>query len=163
MKNMKMELIKKCDSGFFRVTKMYLREQGERGYLIYRMLRPILKMRYSFFRRIHKPAPWLSPTSILFFQKYLKKDMVGAEFGSGSSTLFLAPRIAKLYSVEHNKMWYEMISKQLEESNFSNVDYRFVLQNESTDFKNETFDLETGNSFEVRRDYVNYFQVWKKI
>ena len=76
------KLIQKCDRGIFRVNRMYLRSREEQGYWLYRFLRPILKIRYATFRRLNKPAPWLSPTSILFFNQYLKKEMVGAEFGS---------------------------------------------------------------------------------
>ena len=115
------ELINKCDRGIFRVNRMYLRSRNESGYWLYRFLRPILKTRYAIFRRLHKPAPWLSPTSILFLNKYLTKDMIGAEFGSGSSTLFLASRISKLYSVEHNKDWYDLIQEKLKLFNYSNV------------------------------------------
>lgn len=157
------ELIKQCDKGIFRVNRMYLKSRGENGYWLYRLLRPILKVRYAIFRRMNKPAPWLSPTSILFFKKYLKSEMVGAEFGSGSSTLFFAPRISKLYSVEHNKEWYDSICNKLKESGLNNVDYRFVLQNEKDDFKNASFHLEDSGDYEVRRDYVNYFRALNDI
>ena len=157
------ELIAKCDQGLFRVNRMYLKSRGENGYLLYRILRPILKIRYGFFRRMHKPAPWLSPTSILFFKKYLEKDMVGAEFGSGSSTLFFAPRISKLYSVEHNEEWYHLINEKLTGLNCSNVDYRFVVQNDKSDYVDEVFDLEEKRDFEIRRDYVNYFRALNDI
>jgi predicted O-methyltransferase YrrM len=157
------ELIKQCDKGMFRVNRMYLKNRGEEGYWLYRFLRPILKVRYGIFRRMNKPAPWLSPTSILFFKKYLKSEMVGAEFGSGSSTLFFAPRISKLYSVEHNKEWYDSICNKLKESGLNNVDYRFVLQNEKDDFKNASFHLEDSGDYEVRRDYVNYFRALNDI
>ena len=157
------ELIAKCDQGLFRVNRMYLKSRGENGYWIYRILRPILKIRYAFFRRMNKPAPWLSPTSILFFKKYLEKDMVGAEFGSGSSTLFFAPRISKLYSVEHNEEWYNLINEKLKGLNSSNVDYRFVLQNDKADFVDDVFDLEEKRDFEIRRDYVNYFRALNDI
>jgi len=157
------ELIKQCDKGIFRVNRMYLKSRGENGYWLYRLLRPILKVRYAIFRRMNKPAPWLSPTSILFFKKYLKSEMVGAEFGSGSSTLFFAPRISKLYSVEHNKEWYDLICNKLKESGLNNVDYRFVLQNDKDDFKNASFHLEDSGDYEVRRDYVNYFRALNDI
>ena len=157
------ELIAKCDRGLFRVNRMYLKSRGENGYWLYRILRPILKIRYAFFRRMHKPAPWLSPTSILFFKKYLEKDMVGAEFGSGSSTLFFAPRISKLYSVEHNEEWYHLINEKLTGLNCSNVDYRFVVQNDKSDFVHDVFDLEEKRDFEIRRDYVNYFRALNDI
>ena len=157
------ELIAKCDQGLFRVNRMYLKSRGENGYWLYRILRPILKIRYAFFRRMNKPAPWLSPTSILFFKKYLEKDMVGAEFGSGSSTLFFAPRISKLYSVEHNEEWYHLINEKLTGLNCSNVDYRFVVQNDKSDYVDEVFDLEEKRDFEIRRDYVNYFRALNDI
>ena len=157
------ELIAKCDQGLFRVNRMYLKSRGENGYWLYRILRPILKVRYAFFRRMNKPAPWLSPTSILFFKKYLEKDMVGAEFGSGSSTLFFAPRISKLYSVEHNEEWYHLINEKLTGLNCSNVDYRFVVQNDKSDFVDDVFDLEEKRDFEIRRDYVNYFRALNDI
>ena len=157
------ELIAKCDQGLFRVNRMYLKSRGENGYWLYRILRPILKIRYGFFRRMHKPAPWLSPTSILFFKKYLEKDMVGAEFGSGSSTLFFAPRISKLYSVEHNEEWYHLINEKLTGINCSNVDYRFVVQNDKSDFVDDVFDIEEKRDFEIRRDYVNYFRALNDI
>ena len=157
------ELIAKCDQGLFRVNRMYLKSRGENGYWLYRILRPILKIRYAFFRRMHKPAPWLSPTSILFFKKYLEKDMVGAEFGSGSSTLFFAPRISKLYSVEHNEEWYNLINEKLKGLNCSNVDYRFVVQNDKSDFVDDVFDLEEKRDIEIRRDYVNYFRALNDI
>ncbi len=157
------ELIAKCDQGLFRVNRMYLKSRGENGYWLYRILRPILKIRYAFFRRMNKPAPWLSPTSILFFKQYLEKDMVGAEFGSGSSTLFFAPRISKLYSVEHNEEWYHLINEKLTGLNCSNVDYRFVVQNDKSDFVDDVFDLEEKRDFEIRRDYVNYFRALNDI
>ena len=157
------ELIAKCDQGLFRVNRMYLKSRGENGYWLYRILRPILKIRYAFFRRMNKPAPWLSPTSILFFKQYLEKDMVGAEFGSGSSTLFFAPRISKLYSVEHNEEWYHLINEKLTGLNCTNVDYRFVVQNDKSDFVDEVFDLEEKRDFEIRRDYVNYFRALNDI
>ena len=42
------ELIAKCDQGLFRVNRMYLKSRGENGYWLYRILRPILKIRYGF-------------------------------------------------------------------------------------------------------------------
>ena len=89
--------------------------------------------------------------------------MVGAEFGSGSSTLFFAPRISKLYSVEHNEEWYHLINEKLTGLNCSNVDYRFVVQNDKSDFVDDVFDLEEKRDFEIRRDYVNYFRALNDI
>ncbi len=54
---------------------------------------------------------------------YLKPMDVGVEFGSGRSTMWLAKHVKHLTSVEHNKEWYDRISKALEENGIDNVTY----------------------------------------
>lgn len=159
----RIEQLAKCDSTFFTVKKTYLRLPGESGYLIYRILRPILKVRYYFFRKFNNPCPWLSPSSVRFLKTYLTKDMVGLEFGSGISTLFTAPKVKQLISVEHNKEWFEMISNRFENDGIKNVDYRFIAQNDSNLFSNTTFEMTEKLGFEVRKDYVNYYMTIESI
>ena len=43
------------------------------------------------------------------------------------------------------------------------MDYRFVLQNDKSDFVDDVFDLEEKRDFEIRRDYVNYFRALNDI
>ena len=153
----RIELLQACDSTFFTIKKNYLRSPGESGYLLYRILRPILKIRYYFFRKFNNPCPWLSVSSVRFLRTYLTKDMVGLEFGSGISTLFTAPKVKQLISVEHNKEWFEMISNRFINEGISNVDYRFIAQNDSNLFSETTFEMADKLGFEVRKDYVNYY------
>jgi predicted O-methyltransferase YrrM len=159
----RIELLQACDSTFFTIKKNYLRSPGESGYLIYRILRPILKVRYYFFRKFNNPCPWLSPSSVRFLKTYLTKDMVGLEFGSGISTLFTAPKVKQLISVEHNKEWFEMITNRFENDGIKNVDYRFIAQNDSNLFSNTTFEMTEKLGFEVRKDYVNYYMTVESI
>lgn len=153
----RIELLQKCDSTIFTVKKNYLSSPGERGYFIYRILRPILKIRYYFFRKFNNPCPWLSPSSVRFLRDYLTKEMSGLEFGSGISTLFIAPKVKQLISIEHNKEWFEMISNRFKNEGITNVDYRFIAQNDSNQFSEKTFEMTEKLGFDVRKDYVNYY------
>lgn len=68
-------------------------------------------------------APWLTPQSIAILDQIIRSNDICVEFGSGRSTLWLATRCWKLISIEHDKKYFEIISKQLEI--FENVDVLF--------------------------------------
>ena len=104
----------------------------------------------------------ISPTSILFFKNIWKKDIRVLNWFWIKYFIFCS-RISKLYSVEHNEEWYNLINENSSVLNCSNVDYRFVLQNDKSDFVDDVFDLEEKRDFEIRRDYVNYFQALNDI
>ena len=159
----RIQQLKECDSTFFTVKKSYLRSPCQSGYILYRILRPILKVRYFFFRKLNNPCPWLSPSSVRFLKNYLTKEMSGLEFGSGISTLFIAPKVNQLISVEHNEQWYQMISDRFKNEGISNVDYRFIAQNDSIQFSAKSFEMTEKLGFEVRKDYVNYFMTVESI
>jgi len=159
----RIQQLKRCDSTFFTVKKSYLRSPGQNGYLLYRILRPILKVRYYFFRKFNYPCPWLSPSSVRFLKNHLTKEMSGLEFGSGISTLFTAPKVKQLISVEHNEQWYQLISDRFKNEGITNVDYRFIAQNDSNEFSEKSFEMTEKLGFEVRKDYVNYYMTVESI
>lgn len=51
----------------------------------------------------------MSNTAISVIESYLSSTDVLYEYGSGGSTLWFAPLIKKLYSVEHDTSWYNKI------------------------------------------------------
>ena len=59
------------------------------------------------------PIPWLSYTAIDFLSERLQKHFVVFEYGSGGSTLWLAQRVKKLISIEHDQQWYEELREQV--------------------------------------------------
>lgn len=59
-----------------------------------------------------KPIPWFTYSAIEFISDRLNKKLNVFEFGSGNSTLFFAERVSQIISVEHNRDWYENISKE---------------------------------------------------
>lgn len=71
--------------------------------------------------------PWITRDAINFLEKFLNKEMIIAEFGSGSSTKWFSERVKKIISIENEREWYYKI---LEEIKDSNVDYRLIEYNE---------------------------------
>lgn len=55
------------------------------------------------------PLPWVTYSFIDFIKERLKKEQRVFEYGSGSSTLFYAQRVARVVSVEHDENWFKKI------------------------------------------------------
>ena len=72
---------------------------------------------------VHNGIPWLPFELTEWLDVYLKPDMTAFEFGSGGSTIFMAPRVKSLVSVEHSRAWYGTVSTELQNRNLSNVTY----------------------------------------
>ncbi len=94
-------------------------------YLHFRILRPFLKLYTSHLLKKWKgtPVPWMTPAAIDILTAVLTPDMKGFEFGSGRSTLFIAPRIGELVSLEHDEKWYKHIQDELKNKKLNTVQY----------------------------------------
>ena len=96
-------------------------------YVRYRFLRPILKFYNKILiSRLPAPRPWLAPAAIAILDKILTKSMKVMEYGSGSSTLFLAARANEVNSVEHDQNWYQRVKEQLQELNLHHVKLHYI-------------------------------------
>lgn len=62
------------------------------------------------------PLPWLTYPFINFLEPRLNKNFTMFEFGCGNSTLWFAERVGQIFSVEHDKGWYDEICKNLPEN-----------------------------------------------
>ena len=76
--------------------------------------------------RRHPDAPWLVAEAVSLLETWLRKGDIVVEFGSGRSTLWLAARVARVISVEHDPTWYARVEAQLETANVHNVEYHYV-------------------------------------
>lgn len=133
-------------------------------YLFYRIARPLLKGYYKQFKFRHKETPWTSPASIIIFDQLLTKEMTGFEYGSGKSTIFFAKKLKSLVSVEHNKDWYDTVSRLLKKKGISNVQYQYIPSQTSKaeDISRfyEEHNLQEGE-LRVLSKYYAYFQYIK--
>lgn len=53
--------------------------------------------------------PWMTFSAIRWIDKKINKKFVIFEWGSGGSSLFFEKRCQKLFSVEHDKNWYQKV------------------------------------------------------
>jgi hypothetical protein len=57
------------------------------------------------------PIPWFTYPAIDYLDQLYLKDKVMLEWGAGNSSKFFAPKVRQLYSIEHNKDWFDKINK----------------------------------------------------
>jgi predicted O-methyltransferase YrrM len=84
------------------------------------------RLREMIYQRRNRDLPWLTQDANRFLQTYLLRSDSGVEFGSGRSTLWLASRVGRLVSLEHNRDWYKRVSEALAQEQVLNVDYRYL-------------------------------------
>lgn len=88
------------------------------------------RAREALYQRAHPDAPWITPEAIHLLDSMLRPSDIGAEFGSGRSTLWLARRCAHLTSAEHNEAWHARVSSALLSAGMTHVDYQFHPRDE---------------------------------
>ena len=105
---------------------------------------------------------WITVPAKYVFGSLLNPSLVGLEFGSGCSTLWIAERVKHLTSVEHDNVWYERVKEQqLENVNLvlrSPHNYVSVLNN----YPDEHFDFVFNDGLaEYRSGCIS--RSWSKI
>ncbi len=88
------------------------------------------RTRQALYQRAHPDDPWLTPDSVRLLNSMLRPSDVGAEFGSGRSTTWLAWRCTHLVSVEHDQAWHAKVSAALRDQGITGVDYRLHPRDE---------------------------------
>ncbi len=81
--------------------------------------------------RQNPELPWLSRDAIAFIEQWLQPNDFAFEYGSGRSTIWLAQRVNRMRSIEHNIEWSEQVSKEIQLRSLNNVDFQFVKSNGS--------------------------------
>ena len=59
--------------------------------------------------------PWINFLAIDYLNKILNLESKVFEYGMGGSTIFFAKKTAEVFSVEHNKNYYEEVNKLIEQ------------------------------------------------
>jgi hypothetical protein len=57
--------------------------------------------------------PWITRDAISVLEKLIKKDFIGLEWGSGSSSVWFCERLKHLYTIEHDKEWADFIDQYI--------------------------------------------------
>ena len=66
--------------------------------------------------------PWMTYPFIKFIAEKLQPSHNIFEFGSGSSTLFFAPRVQKVVALESNKKWREIMQIKQQNLGYKNIE-----------------------------------------
>jgi hypothetical protein len=94
--------------------------------------------------------PWISFPVISFLEDKVKPQSKVFEYGGGGSSLFFVDKGAQVYTVEHNKEWFGILSKKLEV--YKNWKGVFVLPEEDekyvSDFSNPDLYFSSEKDFE---------------
>jgi len=74
----------------------------------------------------NKIKPYMKEAEWNFLKSYLSKYDIMLEYGSGNSTICIAPLVKELWSVEHSIEWYNIVLKKTKELN--NIHLNLVEQ-----------------------------------
>jgi hypothetical protein len=91
--------------------------------------------------------PYMKKAEWNFLKSYLDINHTMLEYGSGSSTVCIAPLVKNLWSIEHDPEWYSKVLDMTK--NFSNVNLNLVRQN---------FPRSNPTKLEEFNDYVNFIK-----
>ena len=61
----------------------------------------------------NEPLPWMTYPFISFIEQRLTREMDIFEYGSGYSTLYFAPKVRTIISVEHDIAWLEKMKADI--------------------------------------------------
>jgi hypothetical protein len=114
--------------------------QGKNSMRSYRHWTPrYIKSRFVtlYHERAFPNYPWLTHTTNVILNFYLRGTDVGLEFGSGRSTQWFAKRIGFLTSVEHDPIWAAKVQKILTENSINNVEYKLISKDKE---ENQAYD-----------------------
>lgn len=66
--------------------------------------------------------PWWPPKATVAIEGVLQKDWDVLEFGSGMSSLWLARRVGRVTSIEHNVEWSSRVLEDIKKQGLSNIE-----------------------------------------
>lgn len=65
-------------------------------------------------------VPWVVFEAESFLRKFLNKDSIVFEFGSGGSSIYFSKLAKKTISVEHDKIWFDMVLSEVKQQSIEN-------------------------------------------
>ena len=74
---------------------------------------------------LREAVPWIPWPVIDWFEKNLTPEMIIFEWGSGGSTLYIARRVKKVISIEHEAVWLVLTRIYAKLHRVSNITFFF--------------------------------------
>jgi hypothetical protein len=105
------------------------------------------RTRQMLYERGHPDDPWLTPAAIRLLESLLRPADLGAEFGSGRSTIWFAKRVAAPASVEHDERWYKTVAAKPEERQLATVEYIVARPDQAAELGAQSMYARTARGF----------------
>jgi len=121
---------------FSRVSTLILKTLGRGDFESIKLINEWLPTLLQDHSPLNDEIPWLTLKAIKWLEKNLKPNMTVFEYGSGGSTIFIAKRVSKIVSVEHDSFWYNKVLEVMKEKSIYNCKY-ILLEPDEGDFKSE--------------------------
>jgi hypothetical protein len=64
--------------------------------------------------------PWLPHPMVTYLDKHMARDSSVFEYGGGGSTLWLAERVRRVITVEHDAEWFARIEQEIRQRGYDN-------------------------------------------
>lgn len=90
-------------------------------------------------------TPLMHKQEYELIEKYLNKDDILLEWGTGNSTLYFSGLIKKVISIEHDKDYYDIFKTNIDIYKMDNIDLYHISKTQTD-----------GNRYEQFKDYVNF-------
>jgi predicted O-methyltransferase YrrM len=103
---------------------------------------------------IKDKRPWLTYSAVEELTRLLRNDMKVFEYGSGGSTLYIAPRVEELTSIEHDISWAKTVKDAIKSEGITNIEYRTIPSKSAT--LNGSRHQYFRSTKETNRDFRNY-------
>jgi len=71
-------------------------------------------------------VPWLPYEAILFLDSIIEHDWKIFEWGAGASTFWLAQRCEKIFSIETEEKWTDIVKALIKKYGFDNIDLKCI-------------------------------------
>lgn len=88
---------------------------------------------YRGYRKLYPDRPWFTPKAIRLLEKKIMNINRIFEYGCGYSSLWIAQKVKEYTAVEHDRTWYNNVTKLLKEKNITNAKIFLVPPEESHD------------------------------
>lgn len=102
--------------------------------------------------------PWFTFPAIQWLETFLQADQQVFEWGSGGSTVFIAPRVKKIVSIEHDAAWYESITVALQQRHITNCQLIFKPAQPARDSREQStpFNFRSWDESLAALSFENY-------
>ena len=71
-------------------------------------------------------TPLMHKEEYKFLESFLTKDDILLEYGSGAGTIYFSGLVSKVYAIEHDIDWYNVVKTVIDNYDIKNIDLHYI-------------------------------------